>query len=302
MSTNSRPGFRLTPVLLALALGLFGGAFGLPAAFPQYFTASSLLDGAPFAPLNAPPQAPIAANSVAPAPSADSAGKFDPTAIEIPYETAGTSMMVPVTFEGPTGKNVTVDMMFDTGATLTTLNSAVLRRLGVVIPKNAPVIESSTAAGPRTSRILRLDRIWLGEQAIEGVTISECEECAIGGSAGLLGMNVSGRFLITIDTVKQDLTLHPRQDDRGATYDVMPWLSVSSRYLSRGRSGDAKVTVHNRSAAHVQELTVLLSCDVDMEVTIVDIPAQGEQHKTVTMPPGTRCHNGYNLQVLAAQW
>ena len=104
----------------------------------------------------------------------------------LPTEGSKGTLKVPVTVEGPKGQ-FEVSMLFDTGATLTTLNRATLKRIGGKVPRDAPQMTMQTAAGPQTTTIVSVDRLWVGGLEVKGVTVSVCEPCATGGTVGLLG-------------------------------------------------------------------------------------------------------------------
>lgn len=115
-------------------------------------------------------------------------------AVVLPYEGTGSSLKVPVDLEGADGKVLEVMMLFDTGASFTSVDRATLRALGVRVPSDAPEVTVRTANGERTTPLVLLDRVWLGGLAIDGVTVGVCDACAHGDEVGLLGLNVSGRF------------------------------------------------------------------------------------------------------------
>ena len=70
----------------------------------------------------------------------------------ISFQREGSAVVVPVWFSGPSG-TAKVKMIFDTGATLTTLNRATLRSLGLVEDPSAPTVISHTANGTVRRRL-----------------------------------------------------------------------------------------------------------------------------------------------------
>ena len=130
-------------------------------------------------------------------------------------------------------------MVFDTGATLTTVSPKLLDELEIDVPDDAPTITLQTANGTRQSPLLLLDRLWLGGFAVEGVSVSVCDNC--GDLNGLIGLNVSSMFRVEVDQQNRELTFHPRDGDRHL--DITHWLKLG---LTRGRGG-LSVTATNRS-------------------------------------------------------
>jgi clan AA aspartic protease (TIGR02281 family) len=181
--------------------------------------------------------------------------------VALPYEGRGHSLLIPIVLEGPGGAEVETDMLFDTGATYTTLDRATLRRLGLRPDPDAPSIDFHTANGPSSAQLVVLDRVWLGGLEVSGVTVAICDSCNTSGQyAGLLGLNVSSRFLITLDTARQELLLEPR--DGGATHlDVRPWLELDAqgRTWPDGRT-ELSLTAHNRASRPMGRATVAVTC------------------------------------------
>ena len=113
--------------------------------------------------------------------------------VVLPTEGRSGSLRIPVTVEGGR-KSEDVTMIFDTGATLTTLDRTTLRKIGVSVPRDAPTMQVHTAAGPRETQLVMVERVWVGGFEVEGVSIAVCDACANGDAVGLLGLNVSERF------------------------------------------------------------------------------------------------------------
>ena len=106
-------------------------------------------------------------------------------AVVLPVESHGSSISVPLTV-----MDSEIWLLFDTGASLTTLNEATLEELGVDIPEDAPVVQLRTANGIRESRLVLLSDVWLGGLYVGHVTVAVCEPCADERTKGLLGLNV----------------------------------------------------------------------------------------------------------------
>lgn len=218
--------------------------------------------------------------------------------IVIPYQTVGNSIIVPVTFQG--GRTVELPMLFDTGATLTTLDADSMRQAGLSIARGAPVITTQTAAGPQRSRVTLIDAVAIGGHSVPYVTISQCAPCSDDQARGLLGMNVSGRFLITIDTIHQELTLRPREG--GQTKDVEAWLELSSAATAwpDGRI-DVTLTVKNRAPRRVSRAVMSVICGETFEGTLLDIGPGQRSETTLSLPAGTDCSE-YTVALEEAGW
>lgn len=226
-----------------------------------------------------------------------------PDQVALPYEGRKNTLLLPIEVEAtPTSDGEELWMLFDTGATLTTLTTDKLRDLGVVIPRDAPQITMHTAAGQRTARLVMVDRIWVGGFAVEGVTISVCDPCADDDSSGLLGLNVSGQFLVTLDTVRRELVLQPRQGPVDRTLDIQPWIEIagSATRWPDGRT-EVEVSVDNHADRDIEEVTVKVQCDRSFLAHVENIPARGYASTTVALPRGVACEQ-YKLNLENARW
>jgi len=81
----------------------------------------------------------------------------------IKYEGDGRSIRIPVHADGPEfGEDLT--FIFDTGATLTTLDRRTLDLLDIPIPVDAPTVVVHTAAGEMEASLVLVDAVWLGDE------------------------------------------------------------------------------------------------------------------------------------------
>lgn len=227
----------------AIELGL--SMLGYPLGEPLPAEGARALAGAIDSVLAEPSARPPVPEAATPAPVDLPPSRLDSERdqVALPYEGRGHSLLIPVTLEGPKGALLETQMLFDTGATYTTLTPAALRQLGVRVSSAAPTITSQTANGVITNELAILDRIWLGGFEVAGVTVAVCEACATDADhVGLLGLNVSSRFLITLDTARKELIFEPHKDQSSQHLDVRPWLDL----VSQGRTwpdGHTQVTV-----------------------------------------------------------
>ena len=218
--------------------------------------------------------------------------------VALPYEGKGHSLAIPVLFG-----DVELQMLFDTGATVTTLGRADLRRIGVPLPSDAPQITLRTANGERTARLVLVPRIWVGGLEVDGVTVGVCEECVDDQTAGLLGLNVSGQFLVTLDTARKEVVFQVRDSAPDRVVDIAPWMDVrATATLFPDERVEVLVEAENRADRTVTEARVGIHCGPDsFEVKLTDIGAHDVGTSRTSLPRGTRCDT-YKVSLDAAKW
>lgn len=222
--------------------------------------------------------------------------------VELPYEGEGRSMRVQATFEGVRSDRE-LTMLFDTGASFTTLDRANLATLGVAVNDDLPTVRLNTANGTIEAPVVLVPAIWVGDQPVEWVTVAVCEDCRQGEVKGLLGLNVSGQFGVALDHDDRLITLTPREDAE-RHLDIEPWLGISS--MANGwPDGRVEVTVvvDNKAPRSVSEAVVEVRCqgDASFAVQLDDLPARGSKESTVKLPRGTDC-GSYSVGLLTARW
>ncbi len=216
----------------------------------------------------------------------------------LPYEGSGHSMAIPVQFG-----DVELPMLFDTGASVTTLDRASLAKIGVRVPADAPEITLRTANGERTAKLVLVPDVWVGGLHVEGVTIGICEECSDERTKGLLGLNVSSQFLVTVDTVRKEVVFQARDGDGERLIDVSPWLRVSARAtIYPDTRVEVEVTGDSLAPRPIDEAVVGLACGEDRFVArLTDIPPGGTATTVVNLPRGTDCAS-YKVTLDSARW
>lgn len=222
--------------------------------------------------------------------------------VVLPYEGGGRSMRVPVTFLGP-GSQLTHTMLFDTGATLTTLSTAALAELGLPLPPDAPVVTLQTANGQVDAPLVLLDGVSLGAELVDWATIAVCDACAEGGVAGLLGLNVTGLFQIALDHEEQeiDMTRRGRRMDRYS--DVVHWVEIdsSAKVWTDGRI-EVEVTAENLARAPLEALSIEVACaGGSFAVDLDAVPGNAARTTTVSLPRGTDCRE-YRVMLREGRW
>ncbi|MED5374695.1 MAG: retropepsin-like aspartic protease [Myxococcota bacterium] len=248
------------------------------------------------APQAAPPQPVLAVTQIA----TPRAVEHDPESLALPYEGQGRSLRVPVGLEQD-GFEVERWMLFDTGATYTTLTTQALADLGVRIPSDAPQATLHTANGVTTAPLVLLDRVWLGGFAVENVTVAVCDLCGSDTSAGLLGLNVSGQFTVTFDPGAQMLELTPQAGNR--ELDLSHWVHLrgTATGYPDGRI-EVETEADNLSDHDIARLDVEIECASErFTATLTDIEPGGTGHTRVRLPRGTEC-DPYVLRLQSGSW
>ena len=283
-------------------LALLGLPLGEPLPAEQRQAVAEAIDDLLVQPrARAPSPQAAPAEEAAPPPSRMA---VDSDHVALPDEGRGPSLLIPVSIEGPDGEILEVEMLFDTGATYTTLDPVNLHRAGYRLPADAPRISFQTAAGESESSLVTIERLWLGGFEVPGVTVAICESCSASGDhAGLLGLNVSGRFLITLDTARQEVILEPRTDGGRAHLDLRPWLDIEGRGTS-WPDGRTEVMVRGRNLADRDMAAALVEirCAGErFEVQLGSIPARELREVQVTVPAPTDC-DPFSLDLVHGSW
>jgi len=217
------------------------------------------------------------------------------------YEGEGRRMTVPIVFAND-GREVEADMMFDTGATYTTLPRAVLADLGIEVGPADPTIRLHTANGEREAQLVLIDEVWLGDLRLAGIAIATCDDCASHDTAGLLGLNVSGAFNLAIDADRQEVVFTRRQFfDR--KLDVKPFSDLAATFTRfPGGRVEVRVTLAALSRRDIRYATASIACGEDRWKVTVDDVLSGEA-RTVRrrLPPHVPCE-AYEIALHEADW
>jgi len=221
--------------------------------------------------------------------------------IALPYEGEGRRLSVPVIF-GNGGKELELEMMFDTGATYTTLSTEVLRKLGVVLGEEDPRIRLHTANGDRDTSVVLLDHVWLGDLRIDGVAIAVCDDCASADNGGLLGLNVAGGFNVAIDADRREVVF-----TRRATFDrkldIKPFSDLSATFTRYpGGRVEVSVKLENRSRRPVRSGLASVKCADDVWTVEIGSIAPGETGNTRRKLPEHETCEEYEIALHEASW
>ena len=178
-------------------------------------------------------------------------------AVKVSFKREGSSVVVPVRLMGPAG-TTTVKMIFDTGATLTTLNTATLNRLGIVIDPSAPTVESHTANGTVQRRLTLIQGASLGGARVpRPLAVGVCDLCAKDDEVGLLGLNFSRNFLVTMDHDAGRIVLKPKVPPPDHTFDVQHFIKLNNaRGIWRGRTLTVDLVVRNLAPRALRDVQI----------------------------------------------
>ena len=127
--------------------------------------------------------------------------------VTVPVIQKGGSLVVPVTLNNERD----VQLILDTGATMTVLSSNVALELGLLSNTQTQVTTVNTAGGPVQVNLTRIDSIQIDTAKARNVSvvIHDLPE-AHPGIDGLLGMSFLNNFLVTLDSDQGQLHLRPR--------------------------------------------------------------------------------------------
>lgn len=234
----------------------------------------------------------------APEPCVAAAASLSSDQVALPYEGQGHSLAVPIQFG-----DTELTMLFDTGATVTTLSRAGLARLGIRVPPDAPEITLRTANGERSAKLVLVPRVWVGGLPVDGVTVGVCDECEDERTAGLLGLNVSGQFLVTVDTARKEVVFQARKGEQDRVVDVGPWLKVrATARVWPDERVEVEVTADNRSDRTVSEAQVGIHCGKENFIArLRGLVPRSTGTTSLRLPAGTDCST-YSVSLEHARW
>lgn len=221
--------------------------------------------------------------------------------IALPFEGAGRRLMVPVVF-AQGGQEREVQMMLDTGATYTTLPLAVLAEMGIAPRADSPSLTLHTANGERQAQLVLLDAVWLGDLELQDVAIAVCDACGSDDVAGLLGLNVTGGFNLTIDADREEIVF-ARRPSFGRHLDVRPFLDVDASFVRfAGGRVEARLEVLNLADRAVQDAQVSVHCDEERFQVSTGGLEPGEPQVVLRRLPNHPPCASYQVSVTDASW
>ncbi|TVQ91402.1 MAG: hypothetical protein EA397_10135 [Deltaproteobacteria bacterium] len=236
-----------------------------------------------------------------PAPTtATDAPAVEPNQIALHYEGEGRRMTVDITVEHD-GVVEELQMLLDTGATFTTLSTEQLARLGLRAGPEHPRITLQTANGERQASLLLLDRLWLGDLVMEGIAIATCDACASSEIAGLLGLNVTGGYNLSIDADHQEV-IFTRRADYSRHLDIKPFVEIGANIRTMGGRVSAEPWLDNLSPRTLRDAEIALRCEDEAWVIEIGSIPPGERGTADRRLPSHEPCDRYQVTLRSASW
>ena len=221
--------------------------------------------------------------------------------IALPYEGEGRRLSVPVIFVHD-GREIEVDMMFDTGATYTTLSYAVLEELGIRPSESDPVIRLHTANGERDAQVVLLDSVWLGDLDLNGVAIATCDDCASTDTAGLLGLNVAGGYNVSIDADRREV-IFTRRVKFDRKLDVKPFTDLNATFTRfPGGRVEVRVQLENQAQRFIESASTSIECGEHKWTVRLEELAPGAAQTVRQRLPRHEACSQYQIALHEASW
>jgi len=299
-------------LLFGLASGLWSVFlfFSLPVYFPsernQALVTGLSTIGIHLTPESLPSE-PIVARPIVPEAITSEAVVLEPAPvlaahqIALPYEGQGRRLTVELAVEHG-GKLLEMDMMLDTGATYTTLPRLLLATLGIHLTEEHPSITLQTANGERNAQLVLLDKLWLGDLAIEGVAIAVCDACASEQTTGLLGLNVTGGYNLNIDADRREVVFTTRKSFN-RHLDIKPFVDIEAA-VSRFQGGRVEVdaTIQNKAPRPISKASVSIACKGQEWLIPFQELEPGITHETQRRLPRHDACDRYEIGLKSASW
>ena len=186
---------------------------------------------------------------------------------------------------------------------MTTVHPDVLERLGLPVRPSNPVMRFQTANGERQDSVTVLEKVWMAGLGVEGVSVASCTSCATEGSVGLLGLNVSGQFQVTLDPARRVIVLVPNTATPDRQIDVSPWLELEGHFRSWGDGRvDLDVTLENTAERAIQDVNLAIACgDDEFTSGMSSIPSGESRRERVGLPRFSDCSDG-RISLASARW
>ena len=186
--------------------------------------------------------------------------------IRVRFERKDGTIIVPVTLRGPAGA-VSTRLILDTGATFCMLSRSLLKKLGATPAATASRIKT-VAGSVRTSfaviESIAIRRSGAPGQAVVsgGLLVNTVPETSGPRDAlpGLLGLNFTRHFAVTIDHERRELLLRRRQmtPEKRNVFDIRPLVQLLSPKLVTDRGRRAiRFSLRNRSGRVLRDLRLV---------------------------------------------
>jgi hypothetical protein len=142
----------------------------------------------------------------------------------------------------------------------------------------------------------------MGDLELKNVAVAACDECATSGSMGLLGLNVAGRFNLTIDADQKMIIFAVRpQLDR--TLDIKPFVSLDGSFQRfPGGRVEVEASIDNQSGLVISGVTAGVHCNEDTWAVLLGPIGIDELTREIRVLPRHEPCETYELTMQSAQW
>jgi hypothetical protein len=227
--------------------------------------------------------------------------------VRVAFEQRGSAIVVPVVLRGQAGEQ-RVKMLFDTGATLTSVNTATLHRLGQRPRWDDPEVESLTANGRVSRKLAVIEDVTIGGLRVGGgVAVTICDPCASGEVVGLLGLNVARHFKVTVDHEEGQLMLVPKAGPLGHLADIRHFVKITKpRGVWTGQHLKIQFVLDNRAPRALTRIRVMAEVRVNDQVgrlygSLLQVSARSQAMMTIEGDPGVPGRQ-FSLKLVQARW
>lgn len=188
-----------------------------------------------------------------PAPPTNPRGRATGRATRVRFVRRGGAIHLEA--KGRARRAAALGMLLDTGASLSTLSRSAAKSLGIELPRAPVETELDTAGGRLSFPLVILPHLSVGRASLAHVTVAICDPCTVPGLHGLLGLNFTEHFLLSIDPRRRRLTLRRLPGPENRIHDIEPFLALSGVH---GEEVDGRFVlegqVRNRSPLRVRKL------------------------------------------------
>jgi hypothetical protein len=236
-------------------------------------------------------------------------GSDDPggPGVRVAFEERGSAIVVPVLLRGYAGE-LRVRMLFDTGATITSIDNITLQRLGQRTSREDPEVVSHTANGKVRRKLAVIEDVTIGGLRVGGgVAVTICDPCASGDVVGLLGLNVARHFTVTVDHEGGELLLVPKASPVGHLHDIRHFVKlIKPRGMWTGRHLRIQFVLDNRAPRALTKVRVMAQVRIDGRVgrlygNLLHVSARSQAMMTIEGDPGVPGRQ-FDLKLVRANW
>lgn len=136
----------------------------------------------------------------------------------------GGSIITNVTLENG-NKKIQIPMILDTGATISTISEETAQRLGVRLISSP--MEVQTAGGKTSMTLGIIKKVSIGGFSVSPVAVAVCKNCHDRETGGLVGLNFTRHFHISIDTVAGKINLEKTDSWVDRKDEIEPFIETT---------------------------------------------------------------------------